>query len=62
MAELEKHLALGVSLGEALRFLHFEKRLGLMYLWPAVMVVMKLDKREAMKVVVHEVQLGRDSL
>lgn len=48
-------LGAGVPLGEALQTLQREHTgHGLMELWPAVMNIQQISKREAMKIVVHE--------
>jgi hypothetical protein len=52
--ELRTHLDAGTELGDALRLMHGERKLGLMYLWPAVMAVCEVEKKEAMRITVHE--------
>ena len=52
--ELRALLDGGTSLGDALRLLHGERQVGLFFLWPVVMKIQKVDKKEAMRIVVHE--------
>jgi len=44
----------GTPLGDALRVLHIERKVGTMFLIPAVMAVCRVEKGEAMRIVVHE--------
>lgn len=53
-AELRSHLDGGASLEDALRLMHCERKIGLMFLWPAVMSIRQVDQQEAMRIVVHE--------
>jgi hypothetical protein len=57
--ELRALLQAGVSLGDALRTLHHERGLGLMFLWPAVMTIQQLSKDEAVQLVVRETSAQR---
>lgn len=52
--ELRRHLDAGTSLEDALRLMHCERQVGLMFLWPAVMSIRKINQQEAMRIVVHE--------
>jgi hypothetical protein len=53
-SDLRQLIGEGLSLGDALRLLHVERKIGTMFLCPAVVAVCGLEKREAMRVVVHE--------
>ncbi len=57
--ELRALLEAGASLGDALRTLHHERGLGLMFLWPAVMSIQQMSKAEAMQLVVRETSAQR---
>lgn len=59
-ADLRSLIEGGSSLGDALRILHQDRRMGTMLLWPAVMAIRKLDQHEAMRIVVHETAPWRD--
>lgn len=48
-------LSQGMDLGAAIRELHYRNGVGLMFLWPAVAVILNVERREAMAVVVKEV-------
>lgn len=52
--ELRTLMEAGTSLGDALRRLHHERGLGLMFLWPAVMTIQRMSKDEAMRLVIRE--------
>lgn len=56
--ELRSHLDAGIDLGDALRLMH--RKIGLMFLWPAVMIVCGIGKKEAMRITVHETAEWRD--
>lgn len=58
--ELRTHLDAGTALGDALRLMHGERKIGLKFLWPAVMTVCEVEKREAMRITVHETAEWRD--
>jgi hypothetical protein len=53
-ADLRQLIDGGASVGDALRVLHNERKIGTMFLIPAVMAVCGVEKKEAMRTVVHE--------
>ena len=57
--ELRTLIEEGTSLGDALRRLHHERGLGLMFLWPAVMSIQQMTKDDAMRLVIRETSSER---
>lgn len=58
--DLRTLLSTGVSLGDALRLMHRERRVGLSFLIPAVASIQNVSKKEAMRIVVHETAWWRE--
>jgi len=53
-AEIRQLLDQGMTLGDALRTLHFEKKIGLKFLWPGISSILGVDRTEAMSILVKE--------
>lgn len=56
-ADLRKLLEQGKSIKEAVCYLHEEKKIGLLYLWPGVSRIMGIDKKEAKKFLVQNLSV-----